>query len=234
MTDPVSDQDAIRGTYDGYAATGRTRLWETTNRGYRRLVDERARELDRISYATFSEGGTDLLDVGCGDGSFIASVIRTHPAVRAVGLDLLPERVESARLRVPYAVFQTGSAETIGYEAASFDVVSSLTLFSSLPNPELEMSVAREIARVMRPGGWLIWYDLRIRNPMNPSVHGIDTQRLGELFPGWTQDLRSTTLLPPIARRLGPATPVAYPLLHAIPPLRSHLVGRLRRPTEVH
>jgi len=38
------------------------------------------------------------------------------------------------------------------------------------------------------------------------------------------------TLLPPLARRLGPATPLAYPVLAALPPLRSHLIGLLRKP----
>jgi len=40
-----------------------------------------------------------------------------------------------------------------------------------------------------------------------------------------------TTLIPPIARRLGPTTPVLYPILESIPFLRSHLIGRLRCPT---
>jgi hypothetical protein len=43
--------------------------------------------------------------------------------------------------------------------------------------------------------------------------------------------MRSITVVPPIARRLGPLTPVAYPILHAVPPLRSHFVGRLRCPS---
>jgi hypothetical protein len=38
------------------------------------------------------------------------------------------------------------------------------------------------------------------------------------------------TVLPPIARRLGVTTPLLYPMLEAIPVLRSHLVGRLQRP----
>jgi len=55
-------------------------------------------------------------------------------------------------------------------------------------------------------------------------------KHLAELFPGWAAELRSITVAPPVARRLGRLTPVAYPLLHAIPPVRSHLIGRLRCP----
>ena len=53
----------------------------------------------------------------------------------------------------------------------------------------------------------------------------------GSAVPGWEIELRSSTVIPPIARRLGRTTPVMYPVLHAIPPLRSHLIGRLRCPT---
>jgi hypothetical protein len=102
---------------------------------------------------------------------------------------------------------------------------------SSLPNDEMERDAAREIARVTRPGGWLVWFDLRYDNPWNAAVHGIDAKRLATLFPGWPQELRSSTVLPPLARRLGRSTPVLYPILELIPPLRSHLIGRLRCPS---
>ena len=107
--------------------------------------------------------------------------------------------------------------------------MAAITLFSSLPTANMEDGVAREIGRVLRPGGWLIWYDLRRDNPWNPAVHGI-TRRAASSFSGMEAELRSFTLAPPIARRLGPVTPVAYPLLHAIPSLRSHLIGRLQCP----
>ena len=76
-----------------------------------------------------------------------------------------------------------------------------------------------------------MWYDLRIDNPGNRAVHGIGIDRLRELFPTWTIDVRSTTLAPPLARRLGRTTAYLYPALEALPMLRSHLVGRLRCPT---
>ena len=133
--------------------------------------------------------------------------------------------------RVPDARFVVGSADAMPFRDRAFHVVCAITLFSSLPSPSLEAAVATEISRVIRPGGWLVWHDLRYDNPGNPAVHGVTTGRLRELFPGWELELHSFTLVPPIARRLGPLTRVAYPLLHAVPPLRSHLIGRLRCPS---
>ncbi len=72
-----------------------------------------------------------------------------------------------------------------------------------------------------------MWLDIRYSNPANTAVHGVTARRLKQLFPGWRVDVRSAGLLPPLARRLGRSTPVTYPILQAIPPLRSHLVGRI-------
>ncbi len=56
---------------------------------------------------------------------------------------------------------------------ASVDVVVARVLFSSLPSARLEAAVAAEIGRLLRPGGWLVWLDIRYSNPANPSVHGV-------------------------------------------------------------
>ena len=151
--------------------------------------------------------------------------------IEATGADLLEERVDMARDRTPGATFLACSATAMPLDTASFGLVTAITLFSSLPTHELEAMVASEVARVLRPGGWLVWYDLRVGNPSNAAVHGLSSRRIGELFPGWRRELTSITLVPPVARRLGRTTPVLYPLMHALPLARTHLVGRLQRPS---
>ena len=55
-------------------------------------------------------------------------------------------------------------------------------------------------------------------------------RRLAGLFPGWHARLQLVTLLPPLARRLGILTPVLYPVLATLRPLRTHWLGLLERP----
>jgi SAM-dependent methyltransferase len=227
----VTDQERIRETYRGYEAAGRDRIWDPRNPGFARLSRDRDLAIrDLLARSLPGDGGT-MLDVGCGDGTLVGEVGRRWPDIVATGLDLQAERIEEARVSVPEATFVVGSADALPFEDAAFDVVTAITLMSSLPTDRMEIDAAREVARVTRPGGWLIWFDLRYDNPNNPAVHGITTQRLSMLFPGWQQELRTSTLIPPIARRLGRTTPVLYPVLEAIPLLRSHLIGRLRCPT---
>lgn len=223
--------EEIRAAYESYGREGRASLWSLSNPGHRRLVEGRDTQLARLLKAGCeSLPEASILDVGCGGGGVALLVDRYRLPLAVTGVDLLAERVDAARRLAPSATFLVGSADEMPFNDASFDLVSAITLFSSLPSPALELGVAREIDRVLRPGGWLIWYDIRYQNPWNSRVHGISARRIASLFPSWARELRSIGVPPPIARRLGPLTPIAYPVLHSLPPLRSHLVGRLQKP----
>jgi SAM-dependent methyltransferase len=226
----VTERDRIRDTYRSYELDGRQRLWDPSNRGFARLSQDRDIRLRDLLARSIPPPPASVLDIGCGDGTLLADIRGRWPDVAVSGLDLQPERIDEARAKVPEAQLIVGSADDLPFGDSSFDVVCAITLMSSLPPERMEADAAREIGRVLLPGGWLVWFDLRYDNPSNPAVHGIDRGRLRQLFPGWVQDVRSSTLIPPIARRLGPATPLLYPVLEAIPPLRSHLICRLRCP----
>lgn len=227
----MTEQERIRETYRSYEAGGRDRIWDLRNRGFARLSEDRDLGIRDLLARSLPSSGATMLDVGCGDGTLLGDVQHRWPDVALTGLDLQPERIAEARSKVPDATFVVASADELPFDDRTFDVVTAITLMSSLPTQAMETDAAREITRVMRPGGWLVWFDLRYDNPNNKAVHGITKGRLSALFPAWSQELRSSTLIPPIARRLGPTTPVLYPILEAIPPLRSHLIGRLRCPT---
>ena len=110
-----------------------------------------------------------------------------------------------------------------------FPVVVS-TVFSSILEPGLAKAISDSITRVLRPGGSVLLYDFRYRNPSNKHVHGVGRAEIAALFPGFVANLELVTLLPPLARRLGPLTPALYPVLAAIPRLRTHHVGLLEKP----
>jgi SAM-dependent methyltransferase len=222
--------DAIKATYQRYEDEDRGRLWDPRNPGYARMTGDRDARLVTLLRRSLPAPGGRLLDLGCGTGELAGVAHAAGIAVEWTGVDLRLEAVAHAASAHPWARFVEASGDALPFDDASFDVVVASTLFSSLPSPALERDVANEISRVLRPGGWLIWYDLRYDNPRNPNVHGLDAARLGELFFGWAQELEPMTLLPPLSRRLGPLTRAAYPLLNAVPSLRSHLIGRLLRP----
>lgn len=194
------------------------------------MVRDRDRALVDLVRRSLPRGGSAVLDLGAGDGR-LAEVARSSdlPVTSWTGVDLDPSAMTAAASAMSWASWVEASADRLPFADASFDVLVASTLFSSLPSRALEDAVAGEIARVIRPAGWLVWYDLRYDNPFNRAVHGIGVARLAELFPGWRTDIRTITLLPPLARRLGPVTDTLYGPLERLPLLRSHLIGRLRR-----
>lgn len=235
MSDDLPDRTAqleqIRRTYEAYHSSGRDRLWDTQNAGFARIAADRDDALTHLVRASLPTAGMRaVLDVGCGSGD-LAAIARAAQVGEWVGVDLLNTPLETARANYPWAQFIEASADALPFETGAFDVAVASTLFSSLPSLELEQAVAREIVRVLRPEGWLVWYDLRYDNPRNRRVHGLDRADIAGLFPGWRADLSTTTLLPPLARRLGPLTRLLYRPLELLPPLRSHLIGRLHRPS---
>ena len=94
----------------------------------------------------------DVLDVATGTGN--AAIPAALAGARVVGLDLTPELFETARRRADqHAVaidWIEGDAEELPFEDESFDRVLSVFGVQFAPRHEL---VARELARVSRPGG---------------------------------------------------------------------------------
>lgn len=228
MSSRDRDLEAVQETYSRYRSQGRKKLWDRSNSGYRRIAEDRDRALVRL-LAESAPSPARVLDVGCGDGSLAALARKGGmPIASWTGVDVDATAVADASQRVPWARFIEASADDMPFPDGTFDVIVVATLFSSLTDL-LERAVAAEIARVAGPDAALVWYDLRYDNPTNPAVHGLRTADVRRLFPGWDIHLSSLTLVPPLARRLGSATRILYPVLHGIPPLRGHLVGRLTR-----
>ena len=104
---------------------------------------------------------TKLLDLGCGAGGFLADVKDNWPQINITAVDLSPAYLGKARGvlgRWPDIEFLKADAEATGLPDASQDIVTAVYLFHELP-PKVRVSVAREIARVLKPGGVFILTD---------------------------------------------------------------------------
>jgi ubiquinone/menaquinone biosynthesis C-methylase UbiE len=102
-----------------------------------------------------------LLDVACGTGRFLRQVRLTYPAMPLKGLDLSRPYLDEARrhlhgLRAVELV--EAAAEKMPLGDASVDIVTSIFLFHELP-PEVRRAATAEIARVLKPGGLLVFLD---------------------------------------------------------------------------
>lgn len=226
--------ERLREVYRDYEDRGlSTTRWGEQNRGNRAIMAERRRVVRSLldAHGLLPLGDREVLEVGCGSGHVLASMqeLGASPE-RLHGVDLLPGRVESARRDHPGLDVREANAERLPFADGSFDLVMLFVVFSSILDEAMRRNVARECARVLRSGGHVLWYDFRYDNPSNAHVRGVSRRELQQLFPGLALDLRTLTVVPQVARRLGPLTGVAYPVLAAVPLLRTYYMGLLRKP----
>jgi ubiquinone/menaquinone biosynthesis C-methylase UbiE len=220
----LTEAERIARAYEDLEARAGSR-WDRANAGNQAILAERRRWMLRLLDPPLT--GRRILEVGSGTGGELAWMVELGASPSdLVGVDLLADRVATARAAHPDIRFEVGNAERLSFSDASFDLVMAFTIFSSILDGSMQRNVAAEMTRVLRPGGAVLWYDVRYDSNSNPNVKAVPARRVRELFPSLRAELRSITLLPPVARRLGPLTSV-YPALAAIPPLRSHLIGLL-------
>jgi ubiquinone/menaquinone biosynthesis C-methylase UbiE len=226
--------ERLEQVYRGYQARETVHsLWSKQNIGNQVIVQERNTTLERLLCTNnfLPMANHKILDIGCGSGSLLAGFMNWGALTSNLyGVDLLPERIDAARQQFPDLCFQQGNAEQLNFATSMFDFVMFSTVFSSILNTQMAQNIANEANRILKPSGAIIWYDFRYNNPRNPHVRGMKRTQIQCLFPDFKLQLRTITLLPPLARRLGPLTSIFYPLLACIPFLRTHYLGLLVKP----
>ena len=99
-----------------------------------------------------------VLDIGCGTGTLAIMVKRAEPSADVAGLDGDPAILERGRAKARASGVDVrldqGMSFDLPYEDASFDRVLSSLFFHHI-KPDAKARTAREIARVLRPGGEL-------------------------------------------------------------------------------
>ncbi|WP_232678959.1 class I SAM-dependent methyltransferase [Nocardioides sp. R-C-SC26] len=151
----------------------RTRLWRSVAR---RFVVPRV--LDG------GEVGPQVLEIGCGSGAMAAEVLAQRPGIdRYVATDVDPAMVRLARRELASQAGRAEAAEVDGarlpYGDGSFDTVCSWLMLHHTITWE---DVVADAARVLRPGGRLVGYDLP-DSPRARLVHRVTRSRVRMVAP---------------------------------------------------
>jgi ubiquinone/menaquinone biosynthesis C-methylase UbiE len=102
-----------------------------------------------------------LLDIACGTGGFLAEIKRNYPRLRVSGIDLSAPYLAVARQRLSAwsrTTLAEANAEALPFADSSFDIVTCVYLLHELPH-RARLAAAKEIRRVLKPGGRLIIVD---------------------------------------------------------------------------
>jgi ubiquinone/menaquinone biosynthesis C-methylase UbiE len=112
-----------------------------------------ATEQRRASEALRLSGASRLLDIACGPGNFTGRLAeKLPPGGLAVGLDISVPMLSRAVKdnSGPRTCYVRGDAETLPFADETFDAVCCFGALYLMPEP---FRVAREMVRVLRPGG---------------------------------------------------------------------------------
>lgn len=228
----MSEIEEIKKRYGRRKTTAVKAVYSYFNTGNLFIVQERQRKiLGFLKQKGFeSLGDKVILDVGCGNGGWMRDFAQWGAKPESLfGVDLLEERIEEARRLSPNMSFTCASAEKLGFRNGTFDLVIVSTCFTSIFDNAMKGGIAKEILRVLKKDGLVLWYDFRYNNPWNPDVKGIKKPEIIELFGDCEYDFKSVTLAPPIVRFLAPISWLACELLATIPFLKTHYLAVIRK-----
>ncbi len=228
-----SERERLEQVYGTLLTDATIERWSESNPGNRAILSERVRCVrDMLAMGTISQrsGKMSILDLGSGGNTSLTPELdAASPDVTRIAVDLLFERLRHASPGVAVGLV-CADGVALPFGDRTFDLVTLFTVFSSVGADTTCRAIAREVDRVLAPGGRVLWYDLRYRNPRNRELRPFPRRQVEAMFPGFAAEWRSITVVPPLARRLGRATATVYPIAAALPPLRGHLLGVLTKP----
>ena len=104
--------------------------------------------------------GARVLELGCGTGEFTRRVVAG--GARVVALDLSGDLLAKARAKIGAAArFVRANAHVLPFADASFDVVYGCSILHHL---DVDLAL-REVRRILRPGGRLVFSEPNLLNP---------------------------------------------------------------------
>lgn len=117
-----------------------------------------------------NHSGGRVLEVGCGRGGFAIWLAKHAPRFSLVGVDFSQAAIDLARASAAAhkaaVEFRQGDAEALQFADGTFDIVISCECMEHVPHPPV---MAREIARVLKPGGCFL---LTTENYLNGMLLG--------------------------------------------------------------
>lgn len=231
-----AEQDRIRSVYRAWHGGERIAFYDWHRPELMEQVAARCRVVGTLLAATVG-GELDnlrVLDVGCGTGGFIRQLIGwgAQPD-NLVGTEYQADCLEEARSRTASGVhWHLGDLDFAAEH--TFDLVVANTVFSSILDEGTRASLAAQMWRVLKPGGWCLIFDFRYNNPANSNVRKVTRSQLHSYWRASACHYRTLVLAPPLARRLARAPRMARELLTTlVPGLRSHFVYMGRKEPEL-
>jgi ubiquinone/menaquinone biosynthesis C-methylase UbiE len=155
------------------------------------------------------EPGQTVLDVGgAGGGSLVPFMALRCPAATLTCVDTRDHSAEISG-RFPGVTYRTCDAQALPFPDASFDVVYASHVFLQIVNDDEARNVAREMRRVVKPGGHILVRDWAIAHPRR-AERAVTRRRMESLFGLPLAHIEKGAIPPPVGRWISAYAPWVY------------------------
>ena len=159
---------------DSYGRDGAfQRYWLGFTEESRNINAQRTRALgELLGRIAESLRGWRILDVGCGDGRCLRALLELDARPEdVVGIDVSDARFDTGKARNPSVRLVKTDGVSFPFPSDHFDLVTQFMCFSNIPTAALRRHTATEMARVLKGGGHVFWWDLpRSTAPTDPGA----------------------------------------------------------------
>ncbi|MCX7906816.1 MAG: class I SAM-dependent methyltransferase [Bacteroidetes bacterium] len=162
MIDWAHEARRIRSAYAQIPQTHRAR-WAALHPAERR---HRVRQYEALLELLAQTGWSDLagkrvLDVGCAEGRLLGLMLDLGALPQHLaGVEVRPEVLQKAQERFLGSDLRLVEGPPWPFAEVSFDLILLSLVFSSVASQEARAELAREVLRLLRPGGYLWWWDM--------------------------------------------------------------------------
>ncbi len=148
-----------------------------------------------------------VLDVGCGPGIFSEFMI--EQGVDVVGVDIDPALVGAAQTRLAARgaapLFIVGRVERLAFRDGAFDMCVANSILEHAADWEATL---REVTRVLKPGGLLVFYTTNRLHPFQCEINGFP------FYPWIPARLKTRILREIMKRRPDMVNYTQFPAIH--------------------
>ena len=225
------ETERIENIYKNYLDDERfNKKWSLDNEGNKQIEKQKFDLVNRFVRSTYEElNNLKVIEIGCSSGNMINILKKVGINDKNIfGIDIRSERLKLTKKKYPRSNIITMNATNITFGNDSFDIITVFTLFSSIIDPDIRKNIAEEIIRILKPGGVILFYDVRYNNPFNKNLVAIRMREIKKLFPKMQFKVERVTILPPLVRMLGKANSHLYKYLSSINFLNTHYFIKIK------
>lgn len=161
MSDHRQELMRIKKEYAQRDEQGISEIYSYQNPAFVFHMQERERAiLNLLKQEKIDLSQSSVLEVGCGIGHVLQRFLE-FGARKATGIDLMESRVRKGRQKYPNLHLVPGDASNLPFKDGEFDLVMQFMCLSAVWDPIMRQKITNEMWRVLRPGGAILFYDLR-------------------------------------------------------------------------